>query len=114
MKSIFFICILLFTLCFINSYSFAIPISLVNPSFENPSLPAATSGHGTISIDVIGWEQDPGFNQGIWRPYSTTDFYSGVIDGNNVAFVGPGKISQTTTAIITADHQYTLGVYVGN
>jgi hypothetical protein len=81
----------------------AAPINIINPSFEDPSVP-----HTTWIYDISGWTQSSGTTQGTWNP----DTWFHVPDGQQIAFLQQGSyIYQTLTATIEANTLYDLQAY---
>ncbi len=87
----------------------AMPITVVNPSFE-----ADTLSDGGISNSIIGWQTTSGGGDGVFNP-SAAQYPDGIPDGVNVAYVNlPGNfVSQTVTDVLEAGRIYTLRVQVG-
>jgi hypothetical protein len=82
------------------------PITIVNPSFEDPVL-----GDGGFTPSAIGWTV---VGAGTFNPTSG-QFSGSVPDGQNVAYVSAGgSLSQTLTALLMPSTTYTLSYYAGN
>jgi hypothetical protein len=94
----------------INAPAFATSITINNYSFETPTLSDGSATTGGIS----GWTFTAG-SGGVWNP-TTTDYFGGAPDGQNVAYVfqAPATLSQITSASVTPNYQYSLQVYVGS
>jgi len=87
----------------------AMPITVVNPSFEADAL-----GDGSISHTITGWQTTSGGGDGVFNP-SAAQYPDGLPDGTNVAYTNlPGNfVSQTVTDVVEAGRIYTLRVQVG-
>ena len=81
----------------------AAPISITNPSFEDPVLPSDNSS--TIG-GINGWTTTSTV-VGVARNLSTIPI---VRDGVQWAFANEGSVSQTLAAVLTADTAYSLSV----
>lgn len=84
----------------------AMPINLVNPSFEDMAL-----NDNQVSSSLPGWTitgvagtYNPGLGQ----------FSQPVPHGNNTAYVNAGSITQTTSTVVQAGVVYSLQVSVGD
>jgi len=84
------------TSVFIDNYSFETPV-ITTPGGWSSSLPGWTKSGGTSGVYYAG------------APY----FPAGAPDGHNVGLVHSGTIYQLLAETIQANHEYTLGVYVG-
>jgi hypothetical protein len=86
------------------------PISVTNAGFETPVMP--NCGFGP---PVTGWTIE--VNAGVWRPGSggacLNSYPGGPPEGLQCAFTNSGPISQTLSAVLAANTQYTLQVKVG-
>lgn len=85
--------------------NFGYEVAIANPSFEYESL-----AEGNYISKISGWELS-GF-AGTWHP-KVFSYPNGAPDGNNIAYVNSGTISQILPKILTAGDTYTLKVYVG-
>lgn len=118
----------------------AVALSIVNPGFEEPDLtiapPVAGTGEVFTFAEPNGWglfdpadlvpdalgDRNLGTGYpGVWSP-SSVFFPGGVPEGNNIGALfipqGPGAgevaFTQTLSAVLEADTQYSLQVEVGN
>ena len=78
----------------------AVPVA--NPSFEVPA-----HGPGGFSNAVPGWTPDTGNNAGNYRP-TTTQFPTGVPDGNQVLFINGGVMRSDPLGALKPDTLYIL------
>ena len=95
------------------SPSSAVPITVLNPSFEAPlALTFPEPIAGDFGLTIVDWSVTSG---GTWEP-TAVPYPSGPPDGTRVAYVnGPGHfMEQTLTATLQANTTYTLETYVGN
>jgi hypothetical protein len=81
------------------------PITLANSSFE-----ADTLGTEGWNDRVAGWDLTG--SSGTWNP-GTGVYPGGAPDGANVAWTWNASLSQTLSAVVQANHHYTLEAYVG-
>ncbi len=86
----------------------AVPISLVNPSFESET-------HGQYSgVVITGWEQaDPGGTQFFGSISDVTAGYTSGLSGSNALWL-TGTLTQLTSATFVTGVTYTLTFDVGN
>jgi hypothetical protein len=86
------------------------PISVTNSGFESPALSNCAFGP-----PITGWTIE--VNAGVWRPGSggacLNSYPGGPPEGLQCAFTNSGPISQTLSAVLAANTQYTLQVKVG-
>jgi hypothetical protein len=82
----------------------ASPISINNPSFEEP-----THTDGGFTAVATGWVVTG--DSGTWNP-TTAQISQGPTDGLQVGFSNNGGLSQTLSAVLTANMRYTLMVDV--
>lgn len=108
----------------------AVPLTVINPSFESPS-----TGPGTFitSTPPMGWQAYGSINNGnrstgVLNPSSTTLYLEPPPHGSNVGVVflmdrpmeqsfysnSEAGLQQTLTATLLPDSEYTLSVHVGN
>lgn len=103
---------LFFVLLAANSAS-AIPVTVVNPSFEDDAF--ADAGF-SYTDPITGWTRS-GSQVTVWNPSATFFTQTGVIpDGDQVLVVDPAGtfITQVLSDTLTADTTYTLTVGIGN
>ncbi|CAO5001971.1 PEP-CTERM protein-sorting domain-containing protein [Microcystis aeruginosa] len=88
----------------------AASITILNPSFESPALT-----QGTFNQAINNWTLTNGSWQGTFRPNigPNLNFTQAVPNGSQTAYSNGGTISQTLTATLQANTQYTLGAFVG-
>ncbi len=95
------------------SPSSAVPITVLNPSFEAPLvLTIPGGGLGPFEPTIVDWSVTSG---GTWAP-TAVPYPSGPPDGSRVAYVTGGghSMEQTLAATLQANTTYTLEAYVGN
>jgi len=80
--------------------AFASPITITNDSFESPELTPSN-----VSQTVTGWTKTG--TGGVWYPVAFP-----AADGDQVAYLGNGTLSQQLSATIEAGATYTLGADV--
>lgn len=83
--------------------AFADTVTILNGSFENPSV-----GMNNWSTSVPGWVVNG--SAGVYQPPA------GVLtatDGTQVAWINSGSVSQTLSETVQANYDYTLSVDVG-
>ena len=86
--------------------SLATPLTITNWNFDDVVLSDGTSGPVG---NVQGWVGTGTY--GAWNPSSAA--FNQDYDGDNVAWLNSGYISQVLPYYLTADHLYTLSVDVG-
>ncbi|GCA80541.1 PEP-CTERM sorting domain-containing protein [Microcystis aeruginosa] len=88
----------------------AASITILNPSFESPAL-----NPGGFNQLINNWTLTNGSPQGAFRPTigPNLNFTQAVPNGSQTAYSNGGTISQTLTATLQANTQYTLGAFVG-
>lgn len=89
----------------------AASITILNPSFESPTL-----NQGIFNYAINNWTLTNGSSwQGTFRPTigPNLHFTQAVPNGSQTAYSNGGTISQTLTATLQANTQYTLGAFVG-
>lgn len=91
-------------LSLIANSAFATPVSINNASFESQVL-----SDGAYVVGIAGWSNSSG---GVFNA-TAAQFPGGVPDGQNFAWLNGGSASQTLTANLTANSEYTLSVGVG-
>ena len=109
--------------CFLSSVAWADSIPVQNASFEivanPPGLNQACAGTGCAFNDVANgdipdWTHSFNASAGSFRPGSSTTYFNTVLpDGNIVAYINNGSISQTLGVFLMPDSTYTLSVDVG-
>ena len=85
----------------------AVPLTVLNPSFESPALDVGVYTVGTAA----GWTVTS--DAGVWNPDPLFWFSSPVPGGDQVAWSNGGTFSQTLSATLQSDTSYTLTVAVG-
>jgi len=80
------------------------PITVSNPSFEDPALPL-----GASNAVIPGWTITGSW--GVFHP--TTGMFPSVPDGLQTAYSNNGTLSQTLAETFLANTEYSLTVYVG-
>jgi hypothetical protein len=94
---------------FAQGVAWGTPVTVLNPSFEDPPL-----SYGTWNTTISNWDQSG--VSGVWYPFlPSAYFYVLPPDGNQVAYGNDGAvISQTLAATLVANATYTLKVDLGN
>ncbi|MFZ9937626.1 MAG: beta strand repeat-containing protein [Luteolibacter sp.] len=90
------------------------PLTITNPSFEDPAVP----NNGSYVATATGWSNVGSASEiGVFNP-AATDFTAEAPEGSNVGYVFGGVLdaglSQVLAAKLDADSSYTLSVKVGN
>ncbi len=83
-------------------HALAAPIAINNFSFEGPS----QTDFGYTTGVVTGWSVTG--NGGVWRPGNNLP--QGPTNGDQVGYSNGGSLTQTLSAVLTANSQYTLNV----
>ena len=99
-RGLLFSCIAVGLFLFANNVG-ATPITIVNPSFELPALPAGSANAGPIT----GWTQSS-TGSGVFHPLGSQ--LPPPTDGVQTAYVNSGNISQVLSATLQANSDYTL------
>jgi PEP-CTERM putative exosortase interaction domain len=109
--------------CLLSPVAWADSIPVQNASFElvanPPGLNQACAGTGCAFNDVANgpipnWTPSFNASAGSFQPGSTTTYFNTALpDGNIVAYINNGSISQTLGVSVLPDSIYTLSVDVG-
>jgi HpiC1 cyclase/PEP-CTERM motif len=104
------------------SPAWAVPVTIVNSSFESPALSGPGTSNGPTG-GVDGWTTSStgtDASVGVWYLPQAPYFTIGAPDGNQVAFMysgtgatGSGTLAQTTGALFQTGTTYTLSFEVG-
>jgi HpiC1 cyclase len=92
----------------------AVPVSIINPSFEDDVLAAGVLCGPSTGCISSPWVE--GNDTGLYRPtgdHATDGFLDPVPNGANVAFSNQANISQVLGAVLLPNMIYTLTVDVG-
>ncbi len=105
------------TIFFFSQTAPAVPINILNPSFEAEpdNIEWITHVPGPYFTDILDWTiSEEGIKTGTatWQP--TEKYYAEVPDGLNVAALNSGYISQVLTERLTIGYKYTLEAWIGN
>jgi hypothetical protein len=85
----------------------ALPITILNPSFEDPGL-----SDGLHVYNIANWDIDTANRAGVFNPTSAS--FTSVPDGFQTAWLNEGRIGQWLAgSSLTADTVYTLKVDIG-
>lgn len=100
----------------------AASIPILNHSFEAPSAPQQQDGYFYSINDITNWvitgPDTTGYTAGVDKPVilpgtSNSFFTDPIPDGSQVGSSNGRTISQTLSAVLQPNTQYTLGAYVG-
>jgi hypothetical protein len=88
----------------------AASITIVNPSFEDPSLDPGGFGQPPTGWDFSG-------QGGVWNPPPASGYFNVIPDQNQILYLGfggsDGVVSQDLGVSLQANTAYTLSFYVG-
>jgi hypothetical protein len=88
------------------------PVTVNNPSFENPALACAPSNECWQSGSITGWTPS-----GVWATFKPGPAQvNSVPDGSQIlglGFDGSGEVDQDTLTQVVANTTYTLSVMIG-
>ncbi len=95
----------------------AVPVAITNPGFELPALSPGGSTMGTTpGWSIPGWTLTP-FSGGAggtqYLDHNPTYFTDGAPEGNSTLWVSAAYFTQTLTATLQPNTEYTLDVLVG-